>query len=110
MAALRAERRYIAVLPIGAFKQHGAHLPFITDAALASIIAREAAATYPVLQGRKWNRARDRAGLVTDAHETMHAGELETSILLHAEPSLLRPATRMPIMTAVSGRSSSRRG
>ncbi|MER7914775.1 MULTISPECIES: creatininase family protein [unclassified Streptomyces] len=91
MAALRAEWRYVAVLPIGAFEQHGAHLPFITDAALAGIIAREAAATYPVLQRREWNRARDRAGLVTNAQETMHAGELETSILLHAEPSRLRP-------------------
>ncbi|MGM9335624.1 creatininase family protein [Streptomyces murinus] len=157
----------VAVLPIGAFEQHGAHLPLITDAAIASIIAREVAAAYPVLhlppvtiacshehgtwpgtvsvsartlhllvtdiaqsleasgirklvlinahggnyvlsnivqeanlteprmslfpQGREWNRARDRAGLVTNAHEDMHAGELETSILLHAEPSLVRP-------------------
>ncbi|MFZ4237542.1 creatininase family protein [Streptomyces murinus] len=157
----------VAVLPIGAFEQHGAHLPLITDAAIASIIAREVAAAYPVLhlppvtiacshehgtwpgtvsisartlhvlvtdiarsleasgirklvlinahggnyvlsnivqeanlteprmslfpQGREWNRARDHAGLVTNAHEDMHAGEIETSILLHAEPSLVRP-------------------
>ncbi|MFJ4806419.1 creatininase family protein [Streptomyces murinus] len=157
----------VAVLPIGAFEQHGAHLPLITDAAIASIIAREVAAAYPVLhlppvtiacshehgtwpgtvsisartlhvlvtdiaqsleasgirklvlinahggnyvlsnivqeanlteprmslfpQGREWNRARVCAGLVTNAHEDMHAGELETSILLHAEPSLVRP-------------------
>ncbi|MEV7500626.1 creatininase family protein [Streptomyces sp. NPDC093018] len=157
----------VAVLPIGAFEQHGAHLPLITDAAIASIIAREVAAAYPVLhlppvtiacshehgtwsgtvsisartmhvlvtdiaqsleasgirklvlinahggnyvlsnivqeanlteprmslfpQGREWNRAREHAGLVTTSHEDMHAGEIETSILLHADPSLVRP-------------------
>jgi creatinine amidohydrolase len=42
-------------------------------------------------QGREWQRAHDRAALVSDAHGDMHAGELETSILLHAEPSLVRP-------------------
>ncbi|MFB6679558.1 creatininase family protein [Streptomyces sp. NPDC056390] len=41
-------------------------------------------------QGREWNRARERAGLVSDAHGDMHAGEIETSILLHAEPGLVR--------------------
>lgn len=40
----------VAVLPIGSFEQHGEHLPLITDAAIASIIAREVAAAYPVLQ------------------------------------------------------------
>ncbi|WP_086570598.1 MULTISPECIES: creatininase family protein [Streptomyces] len=38
-----------------------------------------------------WKRARERAGLRSDAHADMHAGEIETSILLHAEPSLVRP-------------------
>ncbi|WP_329133493.1 creatininase family protein [Streptomyces sp. NBC_01476] len=41
-------------------------------------------------RGREWQRARDRADLVSDAHGDMHAGEIETSILLHAEPSLVR--------------------
>lgn len=37
-----------------------------------------------------WNRARTDAGLLTDGHEDMHAGELETSILLHAFPEVVR--------------------
>ncbi|MDI5971875.1 creatininase family protein [Streptomyces sp. SL13] len=157
----------VAVLPIGSFEQHGAHLPLITDAAIASIIAREVASAYPVLQlppitiacshehgtwagtvsisartlhavvtdiaqsleasgirklvlinahggnyvlsnivqeanvteprmslfpqGHEWNRAREHAGLVSNSHDDMHAGEIETSILLHAEPSVVRP-------------------
>ncbi|MEU4095273.1 creatininase family protein [Streptomyces sp. NPDC026673] len=157
----------VAVLPIGSFEQHGAYLPLITDAAIASVIAREVAAAYPVLhlppitiacshehgtwagtvsisartlhalvtdiaqsleasgirklvlvnahggnyvlsnivqeanlteprmslfpQSGEWNRARESASLATNAHEDMHAGEIETSILLHAEPSLVRP-------------------
>ncbi|WP_405585857.1 creatininase family protein [Streptomyces sp. NBC_01190] len=39
----------------------------------------------------EWNRAREHAGLVTNAHDDMHAGEIETSILLHAQPDLVRP-------------------
>ncbi|WP_329134030.1 creatininase family protein [Streptomyces sp. NBC_01476] len=42
-------------------------------------------------QSQEWNRARERAGLVSEAHDDMHAGEIETSILLHAEPDLVRP-------------------
>ncbi|MEU6767110.1 creatininase family protein [Streptomyces sp. NPDC046853] len=41
--------------------------------------------------GREWNRARDHAGLTSNAHDDMHAGEIETSILLYAEPDLVRP-------------------
>jgi creatinine amidohydrolase len=37
-----------------------------------------------------WNRARIDAGLLTNGHEDMHAGELETSILLHAFPGVVR--------------------
>ncbi|MFG2293382.1 creatininase family protein [Streptomyces sp. NPDC048603] len=157
----------VAVLPIGSYEQHGAHLPLITDTAIACVIARELADAYPVLslppitiacshehgtwpgtvsisartlhavisdiaasleasgvrklvlvnahggnyvlsnivqesnlteprmslfpQGREWNRAREHAGLSSSAHDDMHAGEIETSILLHAEPALIRP-------------------
>ncbi|MFD0378913.1 creatininase family protein [Streptomyces sp. NPDC127112] len=157
----------VAVLPIGSYEQHGAHLPLITDTAIACVIARELADAYPVLalppitiacshehgtwpgtvsisartlhavisdisasleasgvrklvlvnahggnyvlsnivqeanlteprmslfpQGREWNRAREHAGLSSNAHDDMHAGEIETSILLHSEPALVRP-------------------
>jgi creatinine amidohydrolase len=37
-----------------------------------------------------WRQARRAGGLATSDHEDMHAGELETSILLHANPELVR--------------------
>lgn len=37
-----------------------------------------------------WAHARKAGGLVTDSHEDMHGGELETSILLHVAPDLVR--------------------
>lgn len=43
---------------------------------------------FPI--GAEWDRARDHAGLVSDRHTDMHAGEIETSILLHAAPELVR--------------------
>lgn len=36
-----------------------------------------------------WHTARDHAGAATTAHEDMHGGEMETSILLHAHPELV---------------------
>ncbi|WXH40140.1 creatininase family protein [Streptomyces netropsis] len=47
-----------------------------------------AVALFPL--GADWDRARDHAGLVSDRHADMHAGEIETSILLHAAPELVR--------------------
>jgi creatinine amidohydrolase len=38
----------------------------------------------------EWNEARRSSGLVTNAHEDMHAGEGETSILLAEYPQLVR--------------------
>ena len=40
--------------------------------------------------GRDWAEARQSARLATSSHEDMHAGELETSILLHVNPELVR--------------------
>jgi creatinine amidohydrolase len=37
-----------------------------------------------------WNSARDHAGMTTAGHDDMHGGEMETSILLHAHPELVR--------------------
>jgi creatinine amidohydrolase len=36
-----------------------------------------------------WNKARVDAGLETNAHEDMHAGEIETSMLLHLMPQVV---------------------
>ncbi|MGW2257614.1 creatininase family protein [Streptomyces sp. NPDC004749] len=38
-----------------------------------------------------WADARDRAGVQTSSQSDMHAGEVETAILLHAQPELVRP-------------------
>jgi creatinine amidohydrolase len=38
-----------------------------------------------------WDTARQRAGLTSTAHDDMHAGEIETSILLHVAPDVVRP-------------------
>ncbi len=47
--------------------------------------------TMALFPGRDdWNRARSNAGLATTSHDDMHAGELETSILLHATPHVVR--------------------
>jgi creatinine amidohydrolase len=37
-----------------------------------------------------WEQARKAGGLTTSNHEDMHGGELETSILLHVAPELVR--------------------
>jgi creatinine amidohydrolase len=155
----------VAVLPVGSFEQHGRILPLITDTAIASIIAQDAASAYDLfllppltiscshehasfpgtvsiksstlhaliddiamslersgvlkmvlvnghggnyvlsnivqeanLAGPRMSlfpsradvdRARSAAGMRTTAHEDMHGGEWETSILLHARPDLV---------------------
>jgi creatinine amidohydrolase len=38
-----------------------------------------------------WDAARTAAGLTSSSWSDMHAGELETSILLHAHPEMVRP-------------------
>ncbi|MGH3585806.1 MAG: creatininase family protein [Pseudonocardia sp.] len=157
----------VALLPVGSFEQHGPHLPLTTDTLVASTLAAELAAAYPVrrlppltiscshehaawpgtvsisattlaavvrdvaasvhhaggtalvlVNGHggnyvlgnvvqeaslgpmpmalfpgepDWDEARAAAGLTTPALTDMHAGELETSVLLHAHPHLVRP-------------------
>jgi hypothetical protein len=40
--------------------------------------------------GSDWDRALEYGGLKSNRHADMHAGEIETSILLHAAPELVR--------------------
>src|SRR5262249_9663577 len=37
-----------------------------------------------------WENARVDAGLETSSHDDMHAGEIETSVLLHVAPEMVR--------------------
>lgn len=46
-------------------------------------------ALFPGVEG--WQAAHEASGLETSLDSDMHAGELETSILLHAHPDLVRP-------------------
>ncbi|WP_286929396.1 MULTISPECIES: creatininase family protein [Aeromicrobium] len=156
----------VAVLPVGAFEQHGPHLPLATDTLVAVAISNAIAEVVPVrqlppvtigcshehaafpgtlsisattlaaivadvaasLRGQgiehlivvnghggnyvlsnvvqqanavrprsmalypnrvDWDEARAASGMTTTAHEDMHAGELEASILLAAWPEYL---------------------
>ena len=45
-------------------------------------------ALFPSLEA--WDTARRTAGIATSADSDMHAGELETSVLLHAHPAAVR--------------------
>ncbi|GLZ04586.1 creatinine amidohydrolase [Actinomadura sp. NBRC 104412] len=46
-------------------------------------------ALFPTLED--WEAARIAAGIRNDGNTDMHAGELETSLLLHAHPELVKP-------------------
>jgi creatinine amidohydrolase len=58
-------------------------------------VAQEASVHGPHIavfpQAAEWEQARSDAGLQTTNHEDMHAGELETSILLATYPDVIRP-------------------
>jgi len=58
---------------------------------LANVVQESdgAMALFPGLPD--WASARSAAGIATSDDADMHAGELETSILLHAHPDLVRP-------------------
>jgi creatinine amidohydrolase len=161
----------VAVLPVGSFEQHGAHLPMSTDAIIASLIAERLADDYDLFRlppitiscshehegiltgsvsisartlysvvtdvaksleragidklvivnghggnyvlsnvvqeanvsGRRmmlyptrgaWHAARTDARCATSHEEDMHGGELETSLLLHAFPDVVRDSWR----------------
>lgn len=58
----------------------------------------ERMALFPAMED--WDEARERAGVRTSLLTDMHAGEIETSILLHAHPELVRPGHESADFTA----------
>jgi len=71
---------------------------------LSNVVQEHTAAHGPTMAlfptGRDWAKARADAGMSTDGHEDMHAGELETSLLLHTTPELVRPGSEHADWTA----------
>jgi creatinine amidohydrolase len=67
-------------------------------------VAQEASVRGPRIavfpQGADWQRAREDAGMETDGDEDMHAGELETSLLLAFCPEVIRPGNESADWTA----------
>ncbi|MFE2040717.1 creatininase family protein [Streptomyces sp. NPDC059477] len=49
----------------------------------------ERMALFPAVED--WEAARERAGVETSLLTDMHAGEIETSVLLHTHPEMVRP-------------------
>ncbi len=68
---------------------HGGNYVLANVVQEANISGRLRVGLYPARQD--WSEARTAAGMVTDSHTDMHAGELETSILLAEFPSYVRP-------------------
>jgi creatinine amidohydrolase len=67
-------------------------------------VAQEASVHGPRIavfpQSSDWDRARQDAGLESSGHEDMHAGEVETSILLATYPESVRPGNETADWTA----------
>ncbi|MEU6552201.1 creatininase family protein [Streptomyces sp. NPDC046915] len=58
----------------------------------------ERMALFPAAED--WEEARERSGVLTSLLTDMHAGEIETSILLHAHPEYVRPGYESADFTA----------
>jgi creatinine amidohydrolase len=67
---------------------HGGNYVLANIVQQANLAARSRLGLFPMRDD--WQEARSAAGMTTNNHEDMHAGELETSILLAAFPDYLR--------------------
>ncbi|MBB5778665.1 creatininase family protein [Nonomuraea jabiensis] len=95
-----ARDAHVAILPIGSFEQHGPYLPLSTDAAIASIIAREIAQLYPVRhlppitiscshEHKAWPgtvsiSARTLFALIADIQASLRASGIDKLVLINA--------------------------
>ncbi|RMI28457.1 creatininase family protein [Nocardia stercoris] len=70
---------------------HGGNF-VLSNIAMQSNVDGRHVALFPGRQD--WDAARESAGMATNAHDDMHGGELETALLLHAYPDLVRDSYR----------------
>jgi creatinine amidohydrolase len=70
-------------------KAHGGNAVLTNIVQQANTVGPLGIGLYPSRED--WTEARAAAGLTSSSHDDMHAGELETSILLAAYPDYLRP-------------------
>ncbi|WP_340672165.1 creatininase family protein (plasmid) [Saccharopolyspora sp. ID03-671] len=71
---------------------HGGNYVLSNVAQEASASQEQRMVVFPT--GRDWDGAREKAGCELTASQDMHAGEGETSILLHVAPELVRDTYR----------------
>lgn len=71
---------------------HGGNYVLSNVTQEASVSGTHRILLYP--NSAAWNTARVESGCTTTTHEDMHGGELETSILLHIAPDLVRDGWR----------------
>src|SRR5206468_1037806 len=84
----------LAILPVAAIEQHGPHLPVITDTAIAEGMIETVLARLPDdlrVAITQWRRFGLPAGFYSpfDASHGIHAGDIETSLMLHFRPDLV---------------------
>ena len=60
----------------------------LSNVVLEANLTRRCMTLFPTRED--WDRARQDAGCMTSTGQDMHAGELEVSLLLHADPALVR--------------------
>lgn len=85
---IRASLRHSGIDKLVLVNGHGGNYVLANVAQQSNIDGRHVL-LFP--GGDDWRTARDHAGLESTSREDMHGGELETSILLHAMPDVVRP-------------------
>ncbi|MGF6888641.1 creatinine amidohydrolase [Nocardia sp. GAS34] len=91
IADIRASLKDSGIDKLVVVSGHGGNYVLSNITRQANVAAPEVA-LFPGKE--EWNIARDHAGMATNGHDDMHGGELETSILLHARPDLVRDTWR----------------
>ena len=90
----------LAILPVAAIEQHGPHLPVMTDTAIAEGMIETVLARLPnelrvrrnmLVATTQWRRLGLPTGLYGDfdTRHGIHAGDIETSLMLHFRPDLV---------------------